>query len=149
MRCRECAIRKICKVYDIIITTGINLSINECEHYSNSFSAVTEDKATTQQSVKQQRQSRALNDVTELSNRMRAKEQAEKNGVEFIEKKEEDMIECSNCYDKVLMTFSCSKCDKTICPSCATVDLSNPGTMLCGECDLSDDISKELEQDEE
>lgn len=144
MICKGCNIKKICKIYDMITTTDTKLSISICEHYSDSHIPTTEYKEDFQQTMPE-RQSRALNDVTALSNKMRAQEEAKKKGVEFIEKSQEDMIQCSNCNDKVLMTFSCSNCGKDICPSCATVDLSNPSIMLCGDCELNDEISSELE----
>lgn len=148
MKCSICKIRNICKIYETIKSTGTYLIINDCEHYiyhnqsDNQIfnNTISEDIKTTEAPViKEPRVSRAMNDISELSNKMRAKEQAKKMGVEFIERKEEDYEMCSNCNDKVLMTFHCTECQKEICPSCATIDLSNPLISLCGDCS-SDDI---------
>lgn len=149
MICNNCLLKSICKINEMVNNhPNILIDVKNCEYvnFNKSESNVIQNNINITDDNNQVRESRATNDVTELSNRLRAEEEAKKKGVQFVETSESDLQECLNCNDKVFYTFNCSKCNRQICTSCASVDLSDPSVHLCGDCDTIN-LDEELTED--
>ena len=141
MICNNCKQKNRCKINQVIKDTGVYLSINNCEHYTNKSTSITYENNKDFFNLKNEkglnatfRQSRALNDVSELSNKIRLQEEAKKKGVTPLEINSKDLVKCTNCGDEGIMILHCSTCSKEICPSCAAVDLSDVNIIMCEEC---------------
>lgn len=145
MICNDCNLKKICKVYDMaVMNTEIGIQINTCIHKpiniamtgvvnfdENHAEGLKPEEVTA---IPEPRVSRADNNLTELSNKVRFGEN--KKSLEIMEITEEDYFTCGCGETKALQLINCSKCNKEICESCSTVSVDDLGNVqhLCEQC---------------
>lgn len=147
MICNNCSITSICKIFDTINNPGIVLELKSCN-----YRKVPEAMPTAiapQELLKQDisvttRKSRALQDITELSNKLKAEKELEKqkatrknqSKVNVIETIEGEEVECESCKTKTTALMNCPTCKKQICIECAmtSIDVNGKVLNLCEEC---------------
>lgn len=172
MICNNCNIRGICKIFDTINTPGVAVEMKSCafRRLPGTAPIVSIDKdnmstanketlekaaksvAEKTKQIQEQRKSRAYQDISELSNKLKAEKEAEKQKkmkkkqpkVNIIETKEGEEIECEYCKTKSTSLINCPTCGKQICLGCAitSIDMSGNVLNLCEEC-WSTDAEKE------
>lgn len=145
MICDNCSIKSICKIFDTINNPGIVLDLKACSYRKASevMPITTESQELLKQNT-QVRKSRALQDITELSNRLKAEKELEKQKaikknqpkVNIIETKESEEAECESCKTKTTALMNCPTCKKQICLGCAmtSIDVNGKVLNLCEEC---------------
>lgn len=125
MRCKNCVLRKVCKVTEMIknFEGDIDITVNSCNYETNrnTISTVTEkpnnNKAFLADSFDQEEYNRLLKKM---------------NG-ETVKDINNIVIECKTCggQDYLSEIKSCSKCGAEICGNCGT---SDNGQLYCQKC---------------
>lgn len=148
MICNDCNLKKICKVYDMaVMNTEIGIQINTCIHkpiniamtgvanFDDNVLPLKQDiKLEEVTTIPEPRVSRADNNLTELSNKIRFGENNK--SLEIMDISEEDYFTCSCGETKALQLINCSKCNEEICETCSTVSVDELGKIqhLCEQC---------------
>ena len=124
MRCKNCVLRKVCKVTEMIknFEGDIDITVNSCNYETNrnTISTVTEkpnNKAFLADSFDQEEYNRLLK-------KMNGETGKDINNI---------VIECKTCggQDYLSEIKSCSKCGTEICGNCGT---SDNGQLYCQKC---------------
>lgn len=161
MLCNTCNIKGICKVFDMINTPGISVEMKSCSYRTipGAMPIVQIDKdnmpTINKEAIKEaedkvksflsERKSRAYQDISELSNKLKAEKEAQKKKnnapqMNILEIEEGDEVECSQCNEKTTTSFNCPICQKQICLGCAMTHISTNGQVMhiCEECWAND-----------
>ena len=152
MICNNCNIKSICKIFDTLNHPGIEASLTSCAY--NQVKENTDKPVVSQHiepakpKVVEERKSRAYQDITELSNKLKAEKEAEKMKkmkknqpkVNILETTEEE-VDCPNCNTKTTTTYNCPTCKKEMCLLCSmtSIDINGKVINLCEECWATDD----------
>lgn len=162
MICNNCSLRSICKIFDMTNNPGVIIELKNCEYKKAPDAASALDNTAinkTTGTMPQERKSRAHQDITELSNKLKAEKEAEarkqmmKNQpkVNIIETKEGEETECASCKTMTTSIFNCPICKKEICLCCSmtSMDINGGILNLCEECWSTDAEKVATEKEEE
>ena len=153
MYCNNCKNKHLCKFYDSFNVPGIEVKIKSCIHKAvdslydfdmmkkmiDPFPKSDESKLP----APEERKSRAFQDISELSNKVRKEKQVEKikNKLDNLNVStnidEECLGTCSICGAENTYTIDCPICLKKICNDCAMVSVNSVTgvpALICEEC---------------
>jgi hypothetical protein len=119
------------------------VNLTSCNYIKSNNASKNENVNPVNTPIKE-RKSRAYQDITELSNKIKAeKEQKE---LKNIKKPKVNILEnaaetdCPNCNTKTSSTYNCPTCQKEMCLLCAMTSIDIKGNILhlCEECWTND-----------
>lgn len=170
MYCNNCKNKNLCKFYDDFNVPGIEVEIKSCVHkvvdgfYEFELMKKAIDpfhKDESKLPAPEERKSRAFQDLSELSNKMRKEKQVEniKNKLDNLnvttEINEEQLGTCSICGRENTYIIDCPICFKKICNDCAMVSVNSVTgvpTLICEECwdkeEQENNIEIEVQKDD-
>lgn len=157
--CSNCISKKICKIYDTITSNEVRITLATCGHKiaddSVSVLADLHSYDTIKKTIENKEEpaikddvrfSRASQDITELSNKIKAEKDAKvKSKVKAPEltvlgetQENGDVAKesCPSCEEMTYSIIKCPICSKDICASCSMVSINDSGVAqtICEEC---------------